>query len=64
MPLDSYGNRIGPGHEDIVRACVEQGKVIEILDKLEGSYEVEMMIEGNYDMTKMLLQPLFRRPKS
>ena len=63
LPEDRYGNRIGPGHEGIVRAGVRLGKVIKIFDKLDGAYEVEMMIEGNYDMMKLNLLPLFSRPK-
>jgi len=64
LPTDRYGNRIGPGHEGIVRAGVRLGKVIKIFDKLDGTYEVEMMIKGNYDMMKLNLLPLFSRPKS
>ena len=63
LPTDRYGNRIGPGHDGIVKAGVRLGKVTKILDKLDGTYEVEMMIEGNV-MMKLNLLPLFSRPKS
>lgn len=59
-PKDRFGNHVGPGHEDLLKLDVKQGKVVKIVDKLDGSYEVEMMVPGNY-RDKPGLQPTFRR---
>lgn len=59
-PKDRFGNQIGPGHADLLKLDVKQGQVVKIVDKLDGSYEVEMMIPGNYK-GKPGLRPAFRR---
>lgn len=59
-PKDRFGNQVGPGHADLLKLDVKQGQVIKIVDKLDGSYEVEMMMPGNYE-GKPGLRPAFRR---
>ncbi len=59
-PKDRFGNQVGPGHTDLLKLDVKQGQVVKIVDKLDGSYEVEMMMPGNYK-GKPSLRPAFRR---
>lgn len=60
IPKDRYGGYLGPGHPDLIRFDVKEGKVIYVLDKLDGSYEIEMTIEGNYKKGISLL-PYYRK---
>ena len=59
-PKDRFGNQIGPGREDLLKLDVKQGQVVKIVDKLDGSYEVEVIIPGNYK-GKPGLRSTFRR---
>jgi hypothetical protein len=59
-PMDQFGNKVGPGSEDLLKLDVEQGKVIKVVDKLNGSYEVDMVVPGKYQGSPVL-QPTFRR---
>ncbi len=59
-PKDRFGNQVGPGYADLLKLDIKQGHVVKIVDKLDGSYEVEIMMPGNYK-GKPGLQPAFRR---
>ncbi|KPK04550.1 MAG: hypothetical protein AMJ56_17240 [Anaerolineae bacterium SG8_19] len=58
-PKDSFGNLIGPGQADLLKLDVKQGQVAKIVDNLDGSYEVEMIVPGNYK-GRPNLWPTFR----
>jgi len=47
-PRDRFNNKIGPGKEHMIATDVK-GKVISVVDKLDGSYEIEMTVDGKYD---------------
>jgi hypothetical protein len=54
-PKDLFDNNLGPGQADLLKFDVKNSKVIRIVDKLDGTYEVEMMVVGNYTRTPNLL---------
>ncbi|HUU19503.1 MAG TPA: hypothetical protein VMW72_20305 [Sedimentisphaerales bacterium] len=47
-PKDSFDNNLGPGQSGLLKFDVKNSKVLRIVDKLDGTYEVEMMVVGNY----------------
>jgi hypothetical protein len=58
-PMDRFGNQIGPGQQALLKLDVRQGKEIKVLDKLDGSYDMEMVVPGNYQ-GKPSLKSTFR----
>lgn len=58
-PKDRFANLIGPGNADLLQKSVGQNHVLKIVDNLDGSYEMEMMMHGDYQ-GDLNLQPTFR----
>lgn len=61
-PKDSLGNDLGPGQTDLLRFDVKNSRVLRIVDKLDGTYEVEIMVPGNYTAKPGLLSTFRRLP--
>lgn len=53
-PRDRFNNKIGPGKEHLIATEVK-GKVIKIVDMLDGSYEIEITVNGKYDSDILVL---------
>jgi hypothetical protein len=49
VPVDRFGDQIGPGNAALIKLDVRRGRVVHVVDRLDGSYEVEMVIKGEYD---------------
>jgi hypothetical protein len=62
IPQDRFGNLIGSGNADLLKISAGQVQVLKIVDKLDGSYEIEIIIPGDYQ-NEFNLQPTFHRLK-
>lgn len=47
-PKDRFGNLIGPGRTDMLKLDLKKSEIVNIKDNLDGSYEVELKVPGNY----------------
>jgi hypothetical protein len=47
-PRDQFNNKIGPRKGHLIRTDVK-GKIVKVDDKLDGSYEIEMIVPGKFD---------------
>jgi len=47
-PRDRFGNKLGPGYADALDFGAKGSQIVSIVDKLDGTYEVELKIAGNY----------------
>ncbi|MHC4168093.1 MAG: choice-of-anchor X domain-containing protein [Planctomycetota bacterium] len=59
-PKDSFENDLGPGQADLLKFDVKNSRVLRIVDKSDGTYEVEIMAAGDYTAKPGLLST-FRR---
>ncbi|MBN1595929.1 hypothetical protein JW933_08405, partial [candidate division FCPU426 bacterium] len=59
-PKDRFGNKLGPGCGDLLQVDAKQAKIVEVKDKLDGSYEVQMTVPGDYKANPGL-KSVFRR---
>ena len=59
-PMDKFGNKIGFGYADQLDFGIKQSEVVSVKDKLDGSYEVELKVQGKYQ-AKPQLKPMKRR---
>jgi len=48
VPTATSGTLIGPGNADLLRLDVKNGNVTNIIDNLDGTYEVEMLVPGSF----------------
>jgi hypothetical protein len=58
IPLDRYGNKVGPGMTDDIVIDLKRGKVISVKDKYDGSYDVEMEIKSAQEIKMPVLEKM------
>lgn len=59
-PKDLFGNSLGPGQADLLKFDAKNSRVLKVVDKLDGTYEVDMTVAGDYKREPGLLST-FRR---
>jgi len=63
-PKDRFGNLLGPGKADLLQLDVRGTRVINAVDKLNGTYEVEVTVPGEYRGTPGLLATFSGGPRT
>ena len=57
IPIDRFNNRVGPGKANLIKFDIEQAKILNIQDNLDGSYDVKLSVKGRYQ-GKIRLSPV------
>ncbi len=54
-PKDLFGNNLGPGQANLLKFDAKNSRVLKVVDKLDGTYEVDMIVAGDYKREPGLL---------
>jgi len=55
VPVDRYGNMLGAGNAHLVGLDVTDGNVLDVVDNLDGSYEMRVILKGKLEREMSLV---------